>query len=629
TYPEMDRKLQETQQIVEHEEQVYRQLCSNVSSEARTLLNKYPQFLDEADIVDHPGLPHALKEIQRLKLTNPSLLGGEAIHKMYDTYGLDEDMLTKIGLFEELKFDFQDYEQYSRRLKEGAKLELATRLHESLEASKSLDFRQTEINPTQNQYKYNFVYNADKNCYEIPQLKTKIAAIVKTKGAKSNVYHVITEKSNFYPESGGQQSDKGNISLASDSKVQLAVRSVSEKQGLILHTIEGDDRSMELFSTGDEVLLTVDPAKRTGSTIHHTATHLLNAGVRKCLGVPICQRSSFVGDKALKLELVVCGPKIGLEDVDAIEQHVRQAIQSNHPVRIRVCDVKDVNLDQVTTIPGEVYPEKGLRLVEIGSSTSTEFCCGTHAQYTGELQDFCIIDLAQTKPGCFSFHAIVGQPASKAQQLGRQINIDVNQLKADMDQQDLPQGFSSHIDARMQRLKNVLLVGSDNNINLPYAIRQRCLDVIQELYKRLKDQSRESLRELIDLEMRNLQEEKPVDKYPFLVHFLECSVILQEVQLSKATRHFVDRPVLVISITDEQVKARATVPSSFINERFDAHKWLQTVGAVFKSPMAAPKGQNAAEVCNMKVKKVKLSQFETLLEKATNDASEFASQHLG
>lgn len=277
-------------------------------------------------------------------------------------------------------------------------------------------------------------------------------------------------------------------------------------------------------------------------------------------------------------------------------------------------------------IPGEVYPEKGLRLVEIGQSTSTEFCCGTHAQSTGQLQDFCITNVSQSKSGCYTFFAIAGQAAIKAHQLGAQIQNDVGQLKHDMDQQ-LSRDMTS-LEARMQRLKNVLLVGSENNINLPYAIRQRCLDVINELYRRLKDHTRESLRELIDLEMKNLQQEYPLASNPFIVHFLESSIILEEVQLSKATRYFPDRPILVISITDDQVKARATVPATCVNERFDAQKWLRMVGTVFKSAVAAPKGQNPAEVCNMKSRKVKTLQFETLLERALKEASEFARVNL-
>ncbi|KXJ76855.1 alanine--tRNA ligase, mitochondrial [Aedes albopictus] len=622
TYTEMHKKQQQTLQIIQHEEQSYRQLCADLSSDSRALLKEYTYF-DEAEVTDHPGLPYALREIKRLK-TKQGLrrLDGEMIHKMYDTYGLDEDLLVKIGEFEQLELDIEGYGAYSKRIKEGAKLELATRLQESLNASHgfSQGLNQAQHCPTRNEYKYNYVYNADKHLYEIPMLKTKITSIVTADTNDNALCHVITEKSNFYFESGGQQSDRGSLALASDPSIQFQVKAVGEHQGFVIHSL--NRKAAQSLAVGDEVILTVDPIVRSSNIMHHTATHLLNAAARNVLAVPMCQRSSFVGDKGLKLELAVCGARIGPDEVDAVEQQIRQCIMRNEPVRVRVCNASDVDLDKVTIIPGEVYPEKGLRLVEIGQSTSTEFCCGTHAQSTGELQDFCITNVTQNKSGCYTFFAIAGQAAIKAHQLGAQIQNDVGHLKHDMDQQ-LSKDMSN-IDARMQRLKNVLLVGSENNINLPYAVRQRCLDVINDLYRRLKDHTRESLRELIDIEMKNLQQEYPLASNPFIVHFLESSIILDEVQLSKATRYFPDRPILVLSITDDQVKARATVPPSCVNEHFDAQKWLRTVGAVFKSGVAAPKGQNPAEVCNMKSRKVKTLQFESLLERALKESSDFA-----
>ncbi|KAL1398174.1 hypothetical protein pipiens_009174 [Culex pipiens pipiens] len=618
TYPEMDKKLPESLAIIRHEEECYRQLRSALSSESRDLLKRNP-WIDESELIDHPGLPHALKEIRKLNGANK--LDGAFIHKMYDTYGLDEDLLEKIAEIERLELDLAGYETFSKQLKQGAKLELANQLQQSLGRSREL-LSSTQAGPTRNVYKYNYVYNEDKQAYDVPQLKTKITSIVKS---ATSGCHVITEASNFYFEAGGQQSDTGRIWLAADPAVQFEVKSVGECQGYVIHSVE-DGAATGLISVGDEVVLAVDAARRTSNIIHHTATHLLNAATRKVLGVPMCQRSSFVGDKGLRLELAVCGAKVGPDEVDAIETIVRQSIRQNEPVRIRVCNASDVDLNKVTTIPGEIYPERGLRLVDIGASTSTEFCCGTHAQQTAELQDFCITNLAQSKPGCFTFHAIAGEPAVKAHQLSAQIGNDVRQLKHDMDQQtisDVP-----NMDARMQRLKNVLLVGSENNITLPFAERQRCLDIINDLFKRLKDHTRESLRELIDIEMKNLQQERPLPAHPFLVHFLESSIIMEEVQLSKATRYFTDRPVLVISITDDLVKARACVPTAFQTTQFDAQQWLKLVGGVFKAGVAAPKGQNAAEVCNMKSRKVKTSQFETLLEQALREASDYAREHV-
>ncbi|XP_055623999.1 alanine--tRNA ligase, mitochondrial [Toxorhynchites rutilus septentrionalis] len=626
TYPEMEIKLNETQLIIEHEEQSFQRLCANVSSESRALL-KQNSYLEEVDVLDHPGLPHALKEIKRLKLQEHiEELSGKVIFKMYDTYGLDEDILLKIAANERLDVDLVGYNNYTKQLKEGAKLELAARLHKTLETSRDLEqnLNQAQIHPTRNEYKYNYVYNKNKQLYEIPQLKTKITSLVE---GEIDLYHVITEKSNFYCESGGQQGDTGSLWLANDPSIQFEVKSVSEFQGFVMHSIAGRGLVAKKLSIGDEIVLSVDPVRRSSSVLHHTATHLLNATARSVLQVPICQRSSYVGDKGLKLELAVCCAKLEPEKVEIIEQNIRKIIQRNEPIKTRVCNAVDVDFDKVIMIPGEVYPEKGLRIVDIGSSISSEFCCGTHAQSTGELQDFSITNVSQSKSGCYTFHAIAGSAADRAHTLGEQIRNDVAQLKQDMADREMVND-AANIDTRLQRLKNVLIVGSENDINLPYAIRQKCLTVINELYDQFKDTTRASLREFIDMEMKSLLQQKPPENNPFIVHFLESSMILEEVQLSKVTRYIPERPFLVISLTDNQVKARATVPAAYVNERFDAQKWIKLVGQVFKSGVSAPRGQNPTQVCNMKSRKVKPVMFEALLERALQDTAKFAKQNM-
>lgn len=60
--------------------------------------------------------------------------------------------------------------------------------------------------------------------------------------------------------------------------------------------------------------------------------------------------------------------------------------------------------------------------------------------------------------------------------------------------------------------------------------------------------------------MRNLLQEKPAAKHPYLVHYISSSVLMEEVPLQKATKHCTDRPILVIAKADGIVKARCCVP---------------------------------------------------------------------
>jgi len=63
--------------------------------------------------------------------------------------------------------------------------------------------------------------------------------------------------------------------------------------------------------------------------------------------------------------------------------------------------------------------------------------------------------------------------------------------------------------------------------------------------------------------MKNLLEEKSLEKYPFIVHFLTVSAVMEDIQLQKATRYCNNRPIIVLSLTDGIVKARCCIPQVF------------------------------------------------------------------
>lgn len=77
--------------------------------------------------------------------------------------------------------------------------------------------------------------------------------------------------------------------------------------------------------------------------------------------------------------------------------------------------------DNITRIPGEVYPEANIRILNIANESlrfvSREPCCGTHANTTKELEDFCIINIKHTGRGGHVFTAICGQPAKRVRAL--------------------------------------------------------------------------------------------------------------------------------------------------------------------------------------------------------------------
>lgn len=118
------------------------------------------------------------------------------------------------------------------------------------------------------------------------------------------------------------------------------------------------------------------------------------------------------------------------------------------------------------------------------------------------------------------------------------------------------------LESRVQRLKNIIVHGggSQNGVIIPYTVKHRCLDILNSIYKQIKDVSRENIREFVEIEMKNVLEMNSIEKSPFVVHYLTSSSLMEFVPLQKATKCCPDRPILVISCTAGQIKARCCVP---------------------------------------------------------------------
>lgn len=101
---------------------------------------------------------------------------------------------------------------------------------------------------------------------------------------------------------------------------------------------------------------------------NHTGVHLLNAVLKK-LKSATCQKSSKVTDKYLNFDVAIFGDKLSDKDVIQIENNILDVIRKGEPVRISEINSQELlRYDVVTLIPGEIYPETGIRIVEVQNS---------------------------------------------------------------------------------------------------------------------------------------------------------------------------------------------------------------------------------------------------------------------
>lgn len=164
---------------------------------------------------------------------------------------------------------------------------------------------------------------------------------------------------------------------------------------------------------------------------------------------------------------------------------------------------------------------------------------------------------------------------------------------------------------------------------LPYTVRLECMDVVNEIVKQLTKSTKAELDEIVTIEMRNELELKPIANYPFLIHVMRCSGLMETVPLQKATKLCTDRPVIIISHSDGSVRARCCVPKGLVSPDFSADKWLLAFAEALDGQMMSPqKGQNTSEVAVMKSKRLDKILANEQLETALKKANIYAQHHL-
>lgn len=312
--------------------------------------------------IETPGLVAAYKEIQE---QNWQSITPERGFKLYDTFGLDKESIQKLSDCLNLNFNENTFDNEIELLKQRTKDNFAqtgrTNFVEQL--------LQQNVMKTDDSFKYEYINNSTSTNMVFKPVNVKILRMLTSEGFVSEIAPhleciLILDKTNLYSEAGGQQADCGTINFDDSSKFEI--HNVQSCNGYIFHTgFFKTKNSAQSLKTGQEGTLEIDYERRVGNTLNHTATHLLNAVVKKMKGAT-CQKSSKVTENFLNLDLCVFGGKLTTQDLTAFEDRIQKLINKSVPVQIAFVNSQEfLALDNVTLIPGEIYPDNNIRLVEI------------------------------------------------------------------------------------------------------------------------------------------------------------------------------------------------------------------------------------------------------------------------
>ena len=239
--------------------------------------------------------------------------------------------------------------------------------------------------------------------YDSLEIKSKVVKYRKVKSKGKEAYQLVLEATPFYAESGGQAGDTGELDF--DGEI-IQVIDTKKENNLIIHFTE-----ILPVNIRSEVMAKVDLQKRRSTEVHHSATHLLHAALRKVLGTHVAQKGSLVNEEHLRFDFSHFA-KLTEEEIVQTEAIVNEKIRANIPVHIKEMHKDEAVAMGAMALFGEKYGDI-VRVVIIDAKYSIELCGGTHVGSTGELGFFKIKHETAIAAGVRRIEAAAGKAAEK------------------------------------------------------------------------------------------------------------------------------------------------------------------------------------------------------------------------
>lgn len=375
-YPKLAEKESFIKTVIQKEEESF----ARTVNQGLTILNDY---------------------MEQCKKKKESVISGDLVFKLHDTYGFPLDLTREIAIENGLSIDepafFTAMAEQKRSTREIALKNRAGAAWGSQELPDSItDRTKTEF------IGYNELDFETTIKYLITGSEEPILVEAAGTGETATV---ITNISPFYAQSGGQAGDIGEI-----KGQDFTIRVTSTKKttdGLILHTGIVEDG---VALSGAKVKLSVDNKNRMATARNHTSTHLLHKALKDVLGEHVAQAGSDVSPDRLRFDFSHFAA-MTQEDKDLVEIMVNAEILANDPVDTKVMRIDEAKESGAMALFDEKYGDS-VRVVSVGTY-SKELCGGTHLKSTSQACLFKIVSETGVAAGVRRIEAVTGEEAMK------------------------------------------------------------------------------------------------------------------------------------------------------------------------------------------------------------------------
>lgn len=365
-YPELEEKREYIKNIIKKEEE------------------RFDATIDNGIVVLNGYIENAKKENRK------SLTGGEAF-KLHDTYGFPLDLTIEMAQEKGLEVDVDGFNKAMQEQKDTARNARAD--GSSWDGDETYVFSKAE--PT--------VFVG----YDTLETEAKVVGIVVADNGVADMMDVnqsgfiVTDKTPFYAEMGGQTGDVGVINV--NGNAVMVVNTTKTADGYYMHEVKTSAAAVKL---GDAVTMSVDKTVRMSVCRNHTATHILDKALRDVLGSHVAQAGSLVEADRLRFDFSHF-EAMTAEQIKETERIVNQKILECIDVNVQELPIDEAKKLGAIALFGEKYGDV-VRVVSVGDY-SVEFCGGTHLANTAQCGLFKIVSEGGVAAGVRRIEAITGK----------------------------------------------------------------------------------------------------------------------------------------------------------------------------------------------------------------------------
>ena len=484
----------------------FSKLCGHVITNMAT---QYPELVDAKGLIlravdaEDDGFRSTLErglkllgeQMESVKAAGGKVIPGDAVFKLYDTFGFPADLTQTIAEENQLQIDEAGFETAMARQKERsadfvssdkAVADIYKRLREELGATEFVGYAGTE--------------ESGKILVVLDESAQRVASLVdERQGEKKPMpVEIIADRTPFYGESGGQVGDVGVIT---GKHFKIVVTNTLKPSGdFIVHKGELVEGAV---NEGEEAAFTVDVGKRNATRANHSATHLLHWALKRVLGEHVAQKGSLVGPDRLRFDFSHFAPMTD-DEKRHVEDLVNDEVRANAESVTTETSYDEARKHGAVALFGEKYGDR-VRVMKVGHH-SVELCGGTHVHRAGDIGLFKITSEtgiaqgirrleAQTGAGAIDFvrrleselaragAALKGSPLEVAARVEKlQGELKERQKEIEDLRRKLASGGGRDLVADAKEIKGVMVIAARSEMGDPKALRE----VADELRNKLK-----------------------------------------------------------------------------------------------------------------------------------------------